>query len=132
KTKVKKLLYEDPKVDVSDALVHPKTHAVQAVEVNFDRPRWVALDKSVKRDLDAIAKLGDGAGAATVVSRTLDDKTWIVAIDSDQASPKYYRWNRAKQQSEFLFSVQPALDTHPLVKMHPVVIPARDGLELVS
>jgi dipeptidyl aminopeptidase/acylaminoacyl peptidase len=132
KTKTKKLLFEDAKVDVGDALVHPTTHAVQAVEVNYDRPRWVALDKSVKRDLDAIAKLGDGAGTPTVVSRTLDDKTWIVVIDSDQASPKYFRWNRAQQRSEFLFSVQPALDGQPLVKMHPVVIPARDGLELVS
>ncbi|MET0341717.1 MAG: S9 family peptidase [Polyangiales bacterium] len=131
KTKKRKLVYEDARVDVGDtALVHPTEHRVEAVRVDYDKPRWVALDKRVQPDLDGIAKLGEGS--AQVVSRSLDDKTWIVSLAADRGSPKYYRWDRQKRAGTFLFSVQPKLDAQPLVPMQPVVIPARDGLSLVS
>lgn len=129
-SKRKTLVYEDARVDLGEVLMHPTDHTVQAVRLNYDRPRWVGIDERVEHDLTAIAKLDQGE--ASVVSQTLDTKTWIVLVRSDSASGKYYRWDRARQEAEFLFSVQPALDALPLVKEHPVVIPARDGLSLVS
>ena len=130
RTKKKKLLFEDKKVDVGALIFHPTEKTVQAVSVNYDKPRWHVLDKKIKKDLDALTKIG--GGAPIIASRTLDDKFWVVAFDSDVGSPKYYRWDRAKQKEQFLFSVQPALDEQPLVPMHPVVIKTRDKLDMVS
>jgi dipeptidyl aminopeptidase/acylaminoacyl peptidase len=130
KTKKKKLLVEDAKVDVGELMLHPRDYTPQAAVLNYDIPRWVAIDKKVGKDLEAIAKLD--AGFPRISGRTLDDKIWIVEFNSDVASPKYYKWDRDAQQGEFLFSARPQLDEQPLVRMHPVVIPARDGLELVS
>ncbi|MBA3539043.1 MAG: S9 family peptidase [Deltaproteobacteria bacterium] len=125
-TKKRKVMAEDPKADVGAPLVHPTKHTIQAVSFTYDRTRWQVLDKAIAPDLAALGKLG---GEVEVVSRSLDDKTWIVAISSDR-DLKYYRWDRKKPT--FLFAAQSALEKQPLVAMHPVVIKARDGLELVS
>jgi dipeptidyl aminopeptidase/acylaminoacyl peptidase len=130
KTKQKKLIHEDTRVDVKDVMVHPTEFTPQAVLVNYERPAWVAIDASVRRDLESLARLGDGTLA--VRSRTLDDKVWVVSLESDTAPAKYYRWHRPTQKAEFLFSARPKLDDQPLTKMRPVVIRSRDGLELVS
>jgi dipeptidyl aminopeptidase/acylaminoacyl peptidase len=45
---------------------------------------------------------------------------------------RYYLYDRKKKAATFLFSNRPALDDAKLAKMHPVVIPARDGKSLVS
>jgi dipeptidyl aminopeptidase/acylaminoacyl peptidase len=136
KTKKKRLVYADDRADLGaenhpwPALVHPTERTVQAVVVDYDKPRWVVLDPRVEGDFDALAEL-DG-GVPTVTSRTLDDATWIVAFESDKRSTRYYRWDRRAQKGELLFADRPALDRHPLVPMHPVTIEARDGLQLVS
>ncbi|MDQ3366340.1 MAG: S9 family peptidase [Myxococcota bacterium] len=129
-TKQQKLLAQDPKSDAQDVIVHPTKHHVQAVAFEYDRKRWKVLDRSIQKDLDALAKL-DG-GEVSVGSRTRDDQTWIVATQSEQRPGRYYRWDRRKQQATFLFAAQPELEKQPLVKMWPVEIKARDGLTLVS
>jgi dipeptidyl aminopeptidase/acylaminoacyl peptidase len=131
KTKKQKLLAEDARADAGDVIVHPTKHHLQAIGFEYDRRRWHVLDKSIEKDLAALAKL-DGGGELFVGSRTLDDKTWIVATSSEQRPGRYYVWDRAKQQSTFLFSVRPELEKQPLVKMWPVQIKSRDGLTLVS
>ncbi|MGE0870829.1 MAG: alpha/beta fold hydrolase [Kofleriaceae bacterium] len=130
KTKKQTVLAEDPRADVGGAMIHPRTHKLQAVSFEYDRERWKVLDKSIEKDLAALAKL-DG-GEVHVGSRTLDDKTWIVATTSEQHPGRYYVWDRGKQKATFLFASRPDLENQPLVKMHPVEIKARDGLTLVS
>jgi dipeptidyl aminopeptidase/acylaminoacyl peptidase len=78
------------------------------------------------------SRLEADGGTPFISSRTLDDSVWLVYLEQDHKSPKFYRWTRATQTAELLFSVQPALDRQPLVKYRPVVIPARDGLPLLS
>ncbi len=131
KTKKPKVLAEDPKADAGNVIIHPTKKHVQAVSFEYERNRWHVLDKSIEKDLAALAKLEPG-GEARIGSRTLDDKTWIVITTSEQRPGRYYLWDRGKQQATFLFSVQPELEQQPLVKMHPVLIKARDGLTLVS
>jgi len=131
KTKKQTVLAEDARADSGDVIVHPTKHNLQAVAFEYDRTRWQVLDKSIEKDLAALAKL-DGSGEAIVASRTLDDKTWIVASTSEQRPGRYYVWDRAKQKATFLFSVRPELEKQPLVKMWPVQLKARDGLTLVS
>ncbi|HVK83836.1 MAG TPA: S9 family peptidase [Kofleriaceae bacterium] len=129
-SKKSKLIAEDPKSDVAGVIVHPTKHTLQAVAFNYERIAWKVLDTSIQRDLAALAKL-DG-GEVSIVSRTVDDKRWIAVTSSDRSPARYYLWDRAPQKATFLFAAQPALEQQPLVKMHPVVIDARDGLKLVS
>jgi len=138
KTRKKRLVYADPREDLDDwdpwlgprALVHPTEMTVQAVVVDYDKPRWVVLDPRVENDFAALAEL-DG-GFPRVMSRTLDDETWIVASESDVRSTRYYRWDRRAKKGELLFAEKPELDRHPLVPMHTVTIESRDGLRLPS
>jgi dipeptidyl aminopeptidase/acylaminoacyl peptidase len=129
-TKKSTLIAEDPRSDVADVITHPTKHTLQAVAFNFTRVEWKLLDKSLKKDFDALAKL-DG-GEVSITSRTIDDKFWTIATSSDLAPARHYIWDRTKQKATFLWSARPELDKQPLVKMHPVVIKARDGLDLVS
>ncbi len=129
-TKKTKVLAEHPKADVGGVIVHPTKHTIQAISFDPGRVTWKILDKTIEKDLAALAKLDDGADV-NVTSRTVDDKKWVVATSSDRKA-SYYLWDRATQKATFLFSPSPELYKQPLVKMSTVTIPARDGLELVS
>jgi dipeptidyl aminopeptidase/acylaminoacyl peptidase len=130
-TKKTKLLAEDPKADAGGMMFHPKNDNLQAVSFDYDKPRWKVLDKSIDRDMKALEKLEPDAEIG-VLSRTLDDKTWIVAVATEKKGARYYTWDRAKQKPTFLFAARPELEKQPLVKMWPVEIKSRDGLTLMS
>ena len=71
-------------------------------------------------------------GDFQVISRTLDDNTWIVVYPVDDGPARYYHYDRAGKKATFLFSHAKALEGLPLAKLRPVVIKSRDGLDLVS
>ncbi len=129
-TKKSTLIAEHAQADSGEILTHPSRHTLQAVQFDYLKPTWKVLDRAIQKDFDELGKLD--AGELQILSRTLDDKTWVVATSSEQHPARYYLWDRAKQQSTFLFSARPELEKLPLVKMTPVEIKARDGLTLVS
>jgi dipeptidyl aminopeptidase/acylaminoacyl peptidase len=130
RTKQKKLLAEDPRADVGEALVHPTEKTVQAVAFNYERQHWKVLDKSIQGDFDYLRTVADGE--VNVTSRSLDDKTWVVAYLMDDGPVRYYRYDRPAKKATFLFTNRKALEGLPLAKMQPVVIKSRDGMNLVS
>ena len=130
KTKKAKVLAEDARADASDVISHPTKHTPQAVAFNYLKEDWKVLDRAIATDLAVLKKLE--GGEITVASRTLDDKTWLVVSTTEQKPGRYYLYDNTKNKATFLFAVQPALESQPLVKMHPVEIKARDGLTLVS
>ncbi len=125
-----KVVAEDPRADGSDILVHPTDNTIQAVGFTYERNQWKVLDKRVAPDFEKLEKLATGEFAIT--SRTLDDRTWVVALYSDAGPVRYYLWDRGKKKETFLFSNRPALEKLELAAMKPVVIPSRDKLNLVS
>ncbi|GAB4580103.1 MAG: S9 family peptidase [Anaerolineales bacterium] len=129
-TKTRTLLAEDARADLGDVLRHPTEKHVQAVSFTYDRKQWQVLDPAVQTDLDFLATVADGD--INIVSRTLDDRFWVIAYSMDISPTRYYLYDRPARQAQFLFTDRPALEKYPLEKMHAVVIPARDGLELVS
>jgi dipeptidyl aminopeptidase/acylaminoacyl peptidase len=130
KTKKKTLLAEDPRADIGNVILHPTEKNVQAVSFEYDRQHWKVLDKSIQKDFDYLRTVADGE--LNIGSRTLDDKVWIVTYMMDDGPVRYYRYDRAAKKATFLFTNRKALEGLPLAKMHPVVIKARDGLNLVS
>jgi dipeptidyl aminopeptidase/acylaminoacyl peptidase len=125
-----RVLAEDDRVDVGGVLRHPTGKHLEAVEFNYERPRWEVLDPAIGPDFERMRRLT--AGQFWVASRTLDDRHWIVGCAEDTAATRYYHYDRTTEELRFLFSSREDLADRPLVPMRPAVIPARDGLELVS
>lgn len=125
-----KLLAEDARADAGELLAHPATGKVQAVGFTYAKTAWQVLDPAIQADLDALAKVSPGELAIT--SRTQADDRWTVAFLKDDGPGTYYLYERATKQATRLFSNYAALEGLPLVRMHAVEIPARDGLTLVS
>jgi dipeptidyl aminopeptidase/acylaminoacyl peptidase len=130
RTGEKAVLFEDPRADVGHVLSHPLTGRVQAAAATYMRMRWEALDEAVRRDLTVLQSASPGD--VGVHSRTRDDELWAVSFERDDAPTQYALFERCAGEVRPLFSTRPALEGAPLSRMHPVVIPARDGLELVS
>lgn len=122
---------EDPRADLGGVLIHPTEKTVQAVSFTYTRTEWKVLDPAVAADFDYLRSVADGE--IQITGRTLDDRRWTVAYLMDNGPVRFYLYDRQPQrQARFLFTSNPALEKLPLARMHPVVIPARDGLQLVS
>ena len=130
KTGDRRVLAEDPTVDAAGFWIHPETCAVQAAGFNHTRRRWQVIDDDVRPDLEQLTGIVDGD--IEVTSRSLDDRLWIVAYTVDRGPVRYYLYRRDQGEVEFLFTNRSDLESQPLAAMHPVVIPATDGLSLVS
>jgi dipeptidyl aminopeptidase/acylaminoacyl peptidase len=123
------LIAEEPRVDIGALLVHPRMKTVQAVELNYDRKRWLVIDLSIKSDLAKLSAAGDGD--LTVLSRSLDDTRWIISLGPDDGPTSYYLYERALLKPTLLFTNRKALENLPLAKMHPLRLESRDGMELL-
>ena len=126
----KKLIAEDPRVDVGSMIVHPTEKTIQAVSFNYTRDEWKILDDAIRADLEYLETVEDGE--VLITSRTLDDKMWTVAFLLDDGPIKFYLYDRTKKQASFLFNSRDDLDQYQFAKMHTPVIKSRDGLNLVS
>jgi dipeptidyl aminopeptidase/acylaminoacyl peptidase len=124
------LLAEDPRADMSQLLFHPVTGRAQAAMSTRERSTWKVIDPAIQPDFDALR--AGTKGDLTVISRSLDDKIWIVAAALADGPARFYRYDRPSKKIELLFTNRKSLEGVPLAAMHPVVIKARDGLELVS
>ncbi len=121
---------ENPQADISGAMLHPTENTLEAVSFTYAREEWQVLDPQVAADFDVLRKVSPGD--FQVSSRSLDDRHWTVAYTLDNGPVRYYYYHRDTDQARLLFTNQPALEGQPLAAMHPQVIPARDGLKLVS
>ena len=128
-TKAKRLMAADPRADVADVVRHPTEKHVQAVSFVYDRKRWQVLDPGIQPDLDYLHTAADGE--AEIVSRTLDDRFWVVHYLVDDGPGRFHLYDRQQRVARFLFTNRQALENRPLVKMHSAVIKSRDGLDLV-
>lgn len=131
-TKVRTLVYEDARADVSQVLLHPETLAAQAVAVEVHRVEWAILDPAIAPDLQRIRDAVGPRADIDVVSRSRDDGRWVVTAARPDASTRYYLYDRRAGSLTTWFDVRPALAGLPLAPMVPVDIPTRDGLELVG
>ena len=130
KTKAKKLISDDPHVDATSAFVNPMTLELAAVGYNYLRPAWKLVDKSLSADLAALDGLN--AGSWELTSASADGKLWVVGFANDVQPGTFYLYDHKTHASKRLMTMTPALDGQPLSRMHSVVVPARDGVELVA
>jgi len=129
-TKDSTFLAEDPKSDLNGMMIHPTEKNVQAAAFYYDRFRWTVLDPAIERDMQKLESMEEGD--MTVVSRSLDDKVWIVVYTRDNGPARYYLYDHEKMLATFLFTDREKLAGLTLARMTPAVIKSRDGLDLVS
>jgi dipeptidyl aminopeptidase/acylaminoacyl peptidase len=120
---------EDARADAGGLLMHPSTYAVQGVSFTYERTHWKFLDNAIAGDFEILKKVADGD--INLVSRTLDDRSWIVAYLMDNGPVRYYHYDRTATKARFLFTNRAQLEGLKLAKMQPHVVKARDGLDLV-
>ncbi|MFQ5876230.1 MAG: S9 family peptidase [Acidobacteriota bacterium] len=127
-TATQRSLAAEPGADLSDVLIHPTSHRVQAAAFEKSRREWRVLDPAVRGDFGVLSRLH--AGDFTVVNRDRADATWLVAYVQDRGPTAYYAYDRAAGRGAFLFSARPELERVTLAEMRPVSYRARDGLTL--
>lgn len=129
KTNQIKKIANDPKSDLSIFTQDPKTNQIQAIEINFEKPKIQVIDSKIEQDIKILDS--QQGGCFSITSRTLDDKIWIVAYYNDTTPPTYYRYNKDQKKLSFLFAGNPELAKCSLNPMSPMIIKSRDGLDLV-
>lgn len=120
----------DEKCDIGRVLINAESRKIEAVGYTYEKHRWNVIDEGVKADFELFEKESDGE--YFVVSRNRADTTWIVAYLFDDKPFSYYIYDRKERKLTFLFTHHPELENYELAKMEPVIIKARDGLDLVS
>ena len=111
-------------------IVNPITDAIQAVEFDYTTRHWVFLDSSLQSDFEKIGRAAPGF--FDLISRDRADRKWIVAARRSDAPASYYAFDRDTKRLTQLFNENPALARFSLASKKPVMIKARDGLQLVS
>ena len=130
KTKEKKVIFEDPRADLSNIMIHPTEKTIEAAACDYLRTEWTILDPSIQPDMDYLKTVAEGD--LLITDRSLDDSVWAVAYTKDNSPVLYYLYDRAAKKATYLFSNRQDLEKVKLAKMHPVVIQSRDGLDLIS
>jgi len=131
-----KVLFANDKADVESIIQNPITKEIEAVSWNYTKSKWHFFDARLEKVFAALERQAERPGNIDIISRTLDDKIWIIAILSDLKATSYYRVNLQKDEANpeitYLFSGDSQLDKLELAPMHPVIIKSEDGLDLVS
>jgi len=121
---------EDPRADIGGLMMHPTENTIQAYSTNYLRTEWKIVDKSIKGDMDYLRTVAEGD--VNVGARTLNDNKWIVTYVMDNGPVRYYLYDRAAKKANFLFTNNTRLEQFTLSKITPVIVKARDGLNLIS
>ncbi len=126
----KRVIAESDKADIGGTMSDPVTGEVEAYSVYYLTNEWTALDPDVKASLEWLdARLEGDFG---VQSRTEDDTKWVVWNDPLTAPSKVFLYDRPAGTLTEFYTTRPELVGAPLQPMHPLEIPARDGLKLPS
>ncbi|MFL0357333.1 S9 family peptidase [Erythrobacter sp. GH1-10] len=124
------LIAENDKADIGSTIRHQQTGEVQAYSVNYLKTEWTTIDPDIGASLDWLRDQFEGEYG--VMSRTDDDRTWIVFNDPMTGPIATYIYDRDASTLTPFYVTRPELEGAPLQPMHPVEIASRDGLTLPS
>jgi dipeptidyl aminopeptidase/acylaminoacyl peptidase len=125
-----KVIAEDPRADIGSVINDPETNEPLTYSVTYERLEHKAIGHRLEGDLAFLAeqKIGDWQ----IMSRSENERFWIVGANSDVQPGAAYLYDRQVKTLTKLYDTRPELAGAPLAEMHPVEIKTRDGLELVS
>ena len=100
KTGKEKLIAENALADVGGIMAHPTENNIQGVSFTYDRTKWQFFDPAAEEDYHQLKKVADGE--IQIVSRTLDDKKWLVAFLMDDGPGALLLLRSRNQEAEVL------------------------------
>jgi dipeptidyl aminopeptidase/acylaminoacyl peptidase len=124
------LIAAHDEADIGSVLADLDTREPIAYSVMAERLTHYALDPALEADFDFL-KTQD-IGDWSISARTEDDNIWILGTSSDTRPSIDYLYDRGARSVRELHRGRPELDGAPLVRMQPLRIKSRDGLDLVS
>ncbi|MEO1016797.1 MAG: S9 family peptidase [Pseudomonadota bacterium] len=129
KTGSTRVLAEDQQADIRTLSLDPRTHRPIAAASMFERTKWQVLDSEYEEDFTKLASQFSGDLLFNGIS---DDAQKIILAHRQDIHPlEYYCYDRDLREIRKLFSAQSRLDGVRLTTMEPIVIPARDRLDLM-
>ena len=125
-----KIIFDDPRVDVTRVTMSRVTHAPLIAYAQPDYPRAAILDAKLREDLDGLLKAqGGGPFGLDIVSADAAEQRMVILIYTTTAH-RYYFLDRPRHAYTLLGEDSAEDPAQPLAPMQPVTIASRDGLEL--
>ena len=134
--KILKVLAEDAEADLVDiedryeVLVSKQTGEPIAAAFEHFQTRYKPIHKNLTEDFSILEKTE--SGVFHITARDAKDQTWVVKYFTDTKPEVYYLYHRGRRKLEPLFAAKPGLEKYKLAPTKGMVIPARDGMKLVS
>ncbi|KAJ0390418.1 hypothetical protein ATCC90586_011115 [Pythium insidiosum] len=97
----------DDKCDVKAVTFNKSSRAIEFVTFDYTKPRVQVIDDSVRADVEHLVTLC--TGEFQLVSASDDNQTWMYSDGPDNASLKYYIYDRRTRRHALLFDSRPEL-----------------------
>ena len=125
-----KIVFDDPRVDVTRVTMSRVTHAPLIAYAQPNFPRAAILDARLRDDLDGLLKAqGDGPFGLEIMSTDAAEKRMVILIYTS-TTHRYYFLDRPRRAYTLLAGDAAEDPAQPLAPMQPVTIASRDGLQL--
>jgi dipeptidyl aminopeptidase/acylaminoacyl peptidase len=124
------VLATNARSDIAGLVLDPVTYEPLAYSTNYMKNEWVPLNDTFKADLDFLKQ--QLPGELAFAGMTNDGGKAVIVASSAERPATYYVYDRRARTLAKMFETRPDLAGAPLQPMHPVVIPSRDALDLVS
>jgi dipeptidyl aminopeptidase/acylaminoacyl peptidase len=134
--KIARVLAEDANGDLWDVddryevLTDKRTGAPQAAAFNYLEPEYKSIGTATSEDLSFLKS--QQSGVFQIISRTVEDDLWIVKYVSNKKPHSYFLYKRQEKKLDELIDPHPKLSTYEMPERKAVLVPARDGMKLVS
>ncbi len=120
-------IFEDPQAEIVEILL--LNDQVAAVATEREKRVWKVLDPKIQSDFEIIReKLGENF---SLLSRSANDRRWVLAGSTDVRPDRTFLLDRESGQLSLIHERWPGMGKYDLVPSRPVVIPTRDGLEMI-
>jgi hypothetical protein len=110
---------QDDQADITAVWRTPSTGEVEAYAASSFEPRWTPLNQIAGADM---ALLKQNLKAFEILSRSADNKIWIVREQTPSLAPRVWLYDRAAKKIERLFSEHPPLEGVSFATPKPVNI----------
>jgi len=120
------------KCDVGGIVLDEDTKELRGVFYNYARTERVFIDSKLEKDYEVLQSLGSENCDISTVSKTSDEKTWVVAYSRSEGPTEFVLYDQVAKTTKPLFVSKPELLDYKFAPMEDVVITARDGLEMVA
>ncbi len=111
---------QDDQADITSVWRTPSTGEVEAYAASRFEPRWKPLNQIAGADL---ALLRQNLQAFEIISRSADNKKWIVREQTPSLAPRVWLYDRETKKLDRWFSEHPPLEGVAFVTPRQVQIP---------